>query len=143
MVVDLQNVCWCVEQDVEKVYKFVLEKFVGDLLVVVDIFECGLEMFDFNDEVIKLMCEGMELILKMFDDILCCYQVEVLNLEGEFFNFEQYQVMVMQESVLVELGSVFKVFQKGYLFNGCLLCLVMVVVSKVLVEILFFIDEQV
>lgn len=30
----------------EKVYKFVLEKFLKELLIVVDNFECGLDVLD-------------------------------------------------------------------------------------------------
>ena len=78
MVADLQNVRRRAEQDVEKAHKFALEKFAGDLLAVVDTLERGLEMSDPNDEAIKPMREGMELTLKMFDDTLRRYQVEVI-----------------------------------------------------------------
>lgn len=78
----------------------------------------------------------------MFDDTLRRYQVEAINPEGEPFNPEQHQAMVMEESATAEPGSVLKVFQKGYLISGRLLRPAMVVVSKAPSETPPSIDEQ-
>ncbi|MDO9622842.1 MAG: nucleotide exchange factor GrpE [Pseudomonas sp.] len=142
MAADLQNVRRRAEQDIEKAHKFALEKFANDLLPVVDSLERGLELSSPNDEAIKAVREGMELTLKLFQDTLKRYQLEVVDPHGAPFNPEHHQAMAMQESTHVEPNSVLKVFQKGYLLNGRLLRPAMVVVSKAPAEVPPSIDEQ-
>ena len=139
---DLQNVRRRAEQDVEKAHKFALEKFASDLLPIVDSLERGLELSNPDDESIRPMREGIELTLKMFQDTLKRYQLEVIDPEGEPFNASQHQAMAMQESADVEPNSVLKVFQKGYQLNGRLLRPAMVVVSKASAPVAPSIDEQ-
>ena len=142
MAADLQNVRRRAEQDVEKAHKFALEKFAGDLLLVVDSLERGLELTSAVDEASKAIREGMELTLKAFHDTLKRYQVEQLDPYGEPFNPEHHQAMAMEPNGSVEPNSVLKVFQKGYLLNGRLLRPAMVVVSKAPAEPAPSIDEQ-
>jgi molecular chaperone GrpE len=139
---DLQNVRRRAEQDVEKAHKFALEKFAGDLLPIIDSLERGLELSNPDDESIRPMREGIELTLKMFQDTLKRYQLEVIDPHGEPFNAVQHQAMAMQESADVEPNSVLKVFQKGYQLNGRLLRPAMVVVSKAPAPVSPSIDEQ-
>jgi molecular chaperone GrpE len=139
---DMQNVRRRAEQDVEKAHKFALERFANDLLPVVDSLERGLELSSPDDEAIKAVREGMELTLKLFQDTLKRYQLEVIDPHGAPFNPEHHQAMAMQESTNVEPNTVLQVFQKGYLLNGRLLRPAMVVVSKAPVEPPPSIDEQ-
>ncbi|WP_447593854.1 nucleotide exchange factor GrpE [Aquipseudomonas campi] len=139
---DLQNVRRRAEQDVEKAHKFALERFVNDLLPVVDSLERGLELSNPNDESIKAVREGLELTLKLFLDTLKRYQVEEIDPHGAPFNPEHHQAMAMEESTHVEPNSVLKVFQKGYLLSGRLLRPAMVVVSKAPAAAPPTIDEQ-
>ena len=139
---DMQNVRRRAEQDVEKAHKFALEKFANDLLPVIDSLERGLELTSPDDEAIKPVREGIELTLKMFQDTLKRYQLDVIDPHGAPFNAEHHQAMAMQESTHVEPNSVLKVFQKGYMLNGRLLRPAMVVVSKAPAEPSPSIDEQ-
>ena len=129
-VADLQNVRRRAEQDVEKAHKFALEKFSNDLLPVIDSLELALAHSSDEDEQVKAIREGVKLTLKMFQDTLKRYNLEVVDPHGEPFNPEHHQAMAMQESAEVEPNSVLNVFQKGYLLNGRLLRPAMVVVSK-------------
>ncbi len=142
MAADLQNVRRRAEQDVEKAQKFALEKFASDLLPVVDSLERGLDLSSPDDEAIKAVREGMELTLKLFNDTLKRYQLEVIDPHGAPFNAEHHQAMAMQESTNLEPNSVLKVFQKGYMLNGRLLRPAMVVVSKAPAQTPPSIDEQ-
>ncbi len=139
---DLQNVRRRAEQDVEKAHKFALEKFAGDLLPVIDSLERGLELSSPQDESIRAVREGMELTLKLFQDTLKRYQVEVIDPHGAPFNPEHHQAMAMEESIHVEPNSVLKVFQKGYLLSGRLMRPAMVVVSRAPAAAPPSIDEQ-
>lgn len=55
---------------------------------------------------VKSMKDGIELILKMFVDILVKYGVEQFNLVGEFFNLDYYQVMLMVLNLDMEFNLV-------------------------------------
>lgn len=72
--------CCCVDGEVEKVCKFVLECFVGELFLVIDNFECVIEMIDSEDEVVKLFLEGVEMIYKIFLGIIEKFGLSFIDL---------------------------------------------------------------
>lgn len=129
--VDEDNLCCCIEQDIEKVYKFVLEKFVNELLLVIDSLDCVLEVVDKVNLELVLMVEGIELILKFMLDVVCKFGVEVIVDINVLLDLNVYQVIVMVEFEDVVVGNVLFVMQKGYILNGCIICVVMVMVVKV------------
>lgn len=116
--------------DVEKAHKFALEKFVNELLPVVDNMERAIEFSDKENESLKPVLEGIELTQKSFIDAVAKFNVEVVNPQGEKFNAEFHQAMAMQPSADVEPNTVIAVMQKGYTLNGRLLRPAMVMVSK-------------
>ncbi|MEQ9210476.1 MAG: nucleotide exchange factor GrpE [Pseudomonadales bacterium] len=118
------------EADVEKARKYALERFVGDLLPVVDNLERALAVVDAEDSAMKAVIEGIELTRKSFLDTLEKNQVKSINPEGEPFNPEEHQAMTMVPNPDVEPNTVLEVFQKGYSLNGRLIRPAMVVVSK-------------
>lgn len=139
---EMQNVRRRAEQDVQKAHKFALEKFVGDLLAVVDSLERGLELADPNNEAIKPMRDGMQLTFKQLMDTLQRYNITRIDPLGQPFNPELHQAMSMEESASAEPDSVLRVFQCGYSINERLLRPAMVVVSRAPSEPLAKIDEQ-
>lgn len=78
--VDVDNVCCCVEGEVEKVCKFVFECFVGELFLVIDNLECVIEMIDGDNEVVKLFLEGVEMIYKIFLSIIEKFGLSFIDL---------------------------------------------------------------
>lgn len=116
--------------DVEKAHKFALEKFVNELLPVVDNMERAIEFSDKENEALKPVLEGIELTQKSFLDAVAKFKVEVINPQGEKFNAEFHQAMSMQPTADVEPNTVIAVMQKGYTLNGRLLRPAMVMVSK-------------
>ena len=127
---EAQNARRRADQDVEKARKFALERFVQDLLPVVDNLERAMSAVDSEDEVFKPVFEGIELTYKSFQDSLSRHQVVVVDPAGAPFDPEQHQAMSMVPSPDVEPNTVLEVFQKGYLLNGRLIRPAMVVVSK-------------
>ena len=73
--------------------------------------------------------EGVELTLKMFDDILKKSGVEEINPVGESFNPELHQAMSMQDVPDAAPNTVINVFQKGFALNDRLVRPAMVVVA--------------
>ncbi|MCM2679653.1 nucleotide exchange factor GrpE [Echinimonas agarilytica] len=116
--------------DVEKAHKFALEKFVNELLPVIDNMERALLVADRDQEALKPMIEGVELTLKSFTDGVVKFGVEVIDPQGEAFNPDLHQAMSMQESAEMAPNTVIAVMQKGYQLNGRLLRPAMVMVSK-------------
>jgi len=126
---DAINVQRRAEQDVEKARKFALERFVNELLPVVDNMERALEASG-NDEAAKAITEGVELTLKTLVDVLHKNGVETLEPMGEPFDPQVAQAMSMVENPDVEPNTVIAVMQKGYRLNGRLVRPAMVMVSK-------------
>ncbi len=74
------------EQDVEKAHKFALDKFVNELIPVVDSLEKGIESAEQGDGSHDTMLEGMRLTHKQLLDALGKFQVLQVNPEGEPFD---------------------------------------------------------
>ena len=127
---DAQNVKRRAEQDVEKARKFALERFVGELLPVVDNLERALESASGDEEVVKPIAEGVQLTLKSFLDALGKHNIEAVDPQGEPFDPNLHQAMSMVENKEVEPNTVIAVMQKGYTLNGRLVRPAMVMVSK-------------
>ncbi|WP_040481966.1 nucleotide exchange factor GrpE [Luminiphilus syltensis] len=117
------------EQEVEKARKFALERFIGELLPVVDNLERALQAAGGDDQN-RAVVEGIELTLKSFTDALSKSGVEALNPEGEPYDPQTAQAMSMVENADMEPNTVVAVMQKGYQLNGRLLRPAMVMVSK-------------
>ena len=118
------------ERDLEKAHKFALERFVSDLLPVKDSLELGLAAS--ADETVSTtsIVEGVELTLRMFEQVMDKFGVKSIEPAGEPFDPEFHQVMTMQESDDAESGTVLTVIQKGYLLNERLVRPAMVIVAK-------------
>ena len=127
---DLENTRKRLERDVENAHKYAVEKFVQDLLPVIDSLEMGVNAAKEMDADIHKVKEGTELTLKMFSDCAGKFGVEAIDPTGQPFNPELHQAMTMQESSEHEPNTVIAVMQKGYSLNGRLVRPAMVVVAK-------------
>ncbi|MBB3330831.1 molecular chaperone GrpE [Halomonas campaniensis] len=125
---EAQNVRRRAEQEAEKARKFALEKFVKELLPVVDSLEKALEAM--ADEATEAHREGVSMTLKMQQDVLAKFGVEVVEPAGEPFDPQFHEAMAMVPNPEMEPNTVMEVMQKGYLLNGRLVRPAMVVVSQ-------------
>lgn len=126
---EMQNLRRRVDRDVENAHKFALEKFVGELLPVVDNLERALEALA-GDENLTASREGIELTLKSFLGVLEGHKVKQVEPTGEHFNPDFHQAISMVPNPDVAANTVMEVFQKGYTLNDRLVRPAMVVVSK-------------
>ncbi|WP_110597743.1 nucleotide exchange factor GrpE [Salinicola lusitanus] len=124
---EAQNARRRAEQDADKAKKFALEKFVKELLPVVDSLEKGLESMQEVDETHR---EGVSMTLRMQLDVLGKFGVEQLDPQGEPFDPQFHEAMTMVPNPELEPNTVMDVMQKGYTLNGRLIRPAMVVVSK-------------
>jgi len=116
-------------RDVENAHKYALEKFVNELLPIMDSLELGISAAESAENVADLR-EGMDLTIKMFNTAMDKFNVKAVDPQGEKFNPEQHEAVSMQEIEGAESGTVVTVMQKGYELNGRLVRPAMVVVAK-------------
>ena len=125
---ETQNVRRRAEQEAEKARKFALERFVKELLPVVDTLEKALEAM--ADEASEAHREGVAMTLKMQLDAMARFGVEQIDPAGEPFDPQLHEAMAMVPNPELEPNSVMEVIQKGYQLNGRLVRPAMVVVSQ-------------
>ncbi|MBL4821566.1 MAG: nucleotide exchange factor GrpE [Gammaproteobacteria bacterium] len=137
---EMQNLRRRTEQDIEKAHKFGQERFVTELLGVIDNLERALEsaMLDEAEEAqgssgydkVKAIREGVDLTLKSLVDCFTKFSIEVVDPLGEPFDPLLHQAISTQENPNAEPNSVTMVMQKGYLLHGRVIRPAMVIVSK-------------
>jgi molecular chaperone GrpE len=127
---EMENLRRRTELDVEKAHKFALEKFVNELLPVIDSLDRALEMADKANPDNAAMIEGIELTLKSMLDVVGKFGVEVIADTNVPLDPNVHQAIAMVESEDVEAGKVLGVMQKGYTLNGRTIRAAMVTVAK-------------
>lgn len=118
-------------KDVENAHKYGMEKFVNELLPVMDSMGMGLAVEDASAESLR---EGMVLTMSMLEKMMEKLGIEEINPINEKFNAEKHQAMSLQPNADVEPNTVIAVMQKGYLLNDRLIRPAMVMVSKAVEE---------
>lgn len=139
---EMQNLRRRTQMDVEKAHKYGQEKFVAELLGVMDSLERALASASDNGEdagsedaldqgqKIAAIYEGVDLTLKSFIDCFNKFNIAVVDPLGEPFDPDLHQAMSIQENPEVEPNTVIVVMQKGYTLYGRVIRPAMVVVSK-------------
>ena len=127
---EMENLRRRTELDVEKAHKFALEKFVNELLPVIDSLDRALEVADKANPDNAAMIEGIELTLKSMLDVVRKFGVEVIADTDVPLDPNVHQAIAMVESEDVAAGNVLGVMQKGYTLNGRTIRAAMVTVAK-------------
>lgn len=127
---EMENLRRRTEQDIEKAHKFALDKFVNELLPVMDSLDRALEVSDKSNAEMAPMIEGIELTQKSMIDVMRKFGVDVVGRVDEPFNPDVHQAIAMVESEDVAPNHVLMVMQKGYTLNGRTIRAAMVSVAK-------------
>lgn len=126
---ELDNVRKRMTRDIENAHKYALEKFLGDLIPVLDSMELGKTAIEATEDISSLK-EGQELTYKMLCDTLEKYGIREVNPLNDKFNPEFHEAVTIQELEGKDSGTVISVMQKGYELNGRLIRPAMVIVAK-------------
>ena len=118
-------------KDVENAHKYGIEKFVTELLPVLDSMAMGLAIEEASAESQR---EGMKLTMNMLEKMMEKLGIEEIDPLNEKFNADKHQAMTMQPNADVEPNTVIAVMQKGYALNERLIRPAMVMVSKAVEE---------
>ncbi|WP_156123998.1 nucleotide exchange factor GrpE [Enterobacter sp. Bisph1] len=127
---EMENLRRRTEQDIEKAHKFALEKFINELLPVVDSLDRALEVADKDNAEMAPMVEGIELTLKNMLDVVKKFGVNVIAETDVPLDPNVHQAIAMVESEEIAAGKVLGVMQKGYTLNGRTIRAAMVTVAK-------------
>ena len=130
MKAEMENLRRRTELDVEKAHKFALEKFVNELLPVLDSLDRALEVADKDNDAMAAMVEGIELTRKSMLDVVAKFGVQVVADIDVPMDPNVHQAIAMVESDDVAAGNVLMVMQKGYTLNGRTIRAAMVSVAK-------------
>lgn len=123
---ELENVQRRTQREVEQAHKHGLEKFIRELIPVVDSLQQGLDNAPEGDP----MRAGIVLTLKMFTDLFNKFSITVLDPKGEAFDPTFHEAIAMQADSSVPAGNILIVMQKGYELHGRLIRPARVVVAK-------------
>lgn len=124
---EMENLRRRTQKDLESAHKFALEKFVNELLPIMDGMEMGLNVEEASVDSLK---QGMELTINMLRSAFNKFNIKAIDPQGEKFDPELHQAMSMQPTDDVEPNTVIAVMQKGYTLNDRLVRPAMVMVSK-------------
>ena len=124
---EMENLRRRTQKDLENAHKFGTEKFVTELLPVMDSMELGLAAEDASAESLR---EGMTLTMNMVSQMFEKFNIKMIDPINEKFDPELHQAMTAQPTDEVEPNTVMAVLQKGYSLNDRLVRPAMVMVSK-------------
>lgn len=125
---DAYNAQKRMEQETEKSRKFALQKFIKELLEVVDNLERAIVSVENDDDADDAIMEGVKLTHKTFLSVLSKQGVEVVNPDNDKFNPEFHEAVGIDPDAPAD--TVGEVLQKGYTLNGRLLRPAMVKVGQ-------------
>jgi molecular chaperone GrpE len=123
---ELENVQRRTHREIEHAHKHALDKFIKELIPVVDSLQQGLDNAPEGDP----MRAGIVLTLKMFTDLFNKFTITILDPKGERFDPTYHEAIAMQVDASATPGSVLVVMQKGYLLHERLIRPARVVVAK-------------
>ena len=100
--------------DVQNAHKYGIEKFVNELLPVLDAMGMGLAAEDASAESLR---EGMKMTMDIMAKMMEKLGIEEIDPLNEKFDATVHQAMTMQPVADVEPNTVIAVLQKGYALN--------------------------
>ena len=128
---ELQNVLKRTAREVENAHKYGLERFIQNLLPVVDSLEKAAEASALDQsEASETAIEGINLCCKLLVDVLEKEGLKDIDPSGEPFDPSEHQAMSMVENSDLEPNSIAAVVQKGWKLNERLVRPAMVMVVK-------------
>lgn len=127
---DFQNYKKRVEKEKADIYQFGNEKFITDLLPILDNLERAYSSTNEEAMASDSIAKGVEMVIQQFKDILKKYGVEEIQAKGEEFDPNLHHAVMQEDHEDYESNRVIDVFQKGYTLNGKVIRPSMVKVSN-------------
>ena len=131
LAAELQNQQKRYERERENFLKFGNEKILKDMVDVVDNFERALEHIEVgDDEKVKNIVEGIEMIQKVFMDTLAKYGLKKIEALGSEFDPNFHEALAHQPAEDKKDMEIILVHQDGYTLNERVIRAAKVIVAK-------------
>lgn len=127
---DAQNIQRRAERDVENAHKYAVERFVKELLPVLDSMDRALELAETLENFDASALEGTQMTHKLLLDAVAKFGVVRLDPVGAVFDPQMHQAMTLVPSADHAPNTIMSVLQKGYQLHERLIRAAMVVVTK-------------
>ncbi len=128
---DIENINKRNDNNIKNVYKYCLEKFMYDLLPVVDNFKNILKNIKNKKLDINITFEGVKLTFKNFISVIKKFGISVVDKINIPFNPDYHQAMsILKSKDKNKDNFVIEILQEGYILNNRLLRPAMVKVIK-------------
>lgn len=127
---EMENLRKRAERDIANAHRFSLEKFVKELLPVLDSFEQGLHISKNSAEELAAMREGMELTYTMLVKVLEKFGIEQIHPLDAVYDPHLHEAMSMVYMPDLAANTVIQVIQNGYVLHGRLVRPARVIISK-------------
>lgn len=113
------------EAKFEQDKKFAIEKFVKEVLPVIDTLELGLQAIPQkdrdNDPKFARLAEGVEKTIKQLTSVFNKFGIKQIDPIGEEFDADKHEALAVQDKDGAEPETVIQVAQKGYEIEGRLI----------------------
>lgn len=129
---DLENARRRAEMDVASAHKYGIERFAGELVAVKDSLELArnVDIKQESQTAVQKMHEGLDLTLKLMEDVFRKFGLVTLDPKGEKFDPTKHHAISVVDSNEVPPNHVVSVMQKGYLLHDRVLRPALVVVAR-------------
>lgn len=126
---ELENYKKRVEKERSKFLKYAHESLIKELLPIVDNLERAIEHAR-TKKASNALVEGIEMVLKSFNDCLGRFKVKPVKAIGAKFDPNLHEAVRVEENAEEEENTILSELQKGYILNDRVVRPAMVVVSK-------------
>lgn len=131
LAAEMENYKKRVEREKSQFIKFGNENILRDLIEVVDNFERTVQALKFDeDDKMKNVVIGIEMVSKQFIDTLAKYGLKEVLALGEIFDPNLHEAIAQEDREGAKTMEVLQVHQKGYTLNERLIRPARVVVQK-------------
>lgn len=131
LAAEMQNMQRRFDREKEQLLKFGSEKIMKDILDVVDNFERTLGFINKDeDEKVKNIVVGIEMINKMFLETLKKHGLEQIEALGKEFDPNFHEALAQQPAEGKENNEIIQVHQNGYVLNDRVIRAAKVIIVK-------------
>ncbi|CEI58878.1 nucleotide exchange factor GrpE [Candidatus Portiera aleyrodidarum] len=127
-ITDTKNYIRRADKEIEKTRKFAIEKFLKELIPIIDGLEKAFELMK-KEKINNSHIEGLKMTLNMQLNLIKKFGVNQINPIGKIFNPLCHEAVATVKS-LNNNNTIIDVLQKGYLLNDRLVRPALVIVSK-------------
>lgn len=131
LAAEMENMRKRFDREKQNLLKFGNEKVLSDLIEVVDNLDRTLEALNSEeDEKVKNILTGVDMVRKQFLDVLTSNGLERIESVGQKFDPNFHEALAQQPAEGKEDDEILMEYQRGYILNGRLLRAAKVIVCK-------------